>query len=210
MNEFLDQFGGLKASAKAGILVGVAVFTAVINYFLFFAPIEEEYMSLLNQRATAEEKKVEYDGLSRTLEMDRQINKEIDLMLNEKKGRLPDTTELESIMRELHRRASDSGVRIASFLPKSEIIKELYVEQPISLILEASFHDTLNFLYGVSQNTRIINMDDILMESPEYRNQKVIISSKLDIKVYRFRKDSDKLPEDKTKKPASAGKSGKE
>lgn len=210
MNEFLDQFGGLKASVKAGILLGIAVVTAGINYLLFFSPLEEEYKTLLNQRATLEEKKVEYDGLSRTLEMDRQINKEIDLMLNEKKGRLPDTTELESIMRELHRRAGDSGVRIVSFLPKTEIIKELYVEQPISLILEASFHDTLNFLYGVSQNTRIINMDDILMETPEYKNQKVIISSKLDIKVYRFRKESDKLPEDKTKKPAPAGKSSKE
>lgn len=195
MNEFLDKFATLKNPHKVGIVVGFALVIGVIHYFLFFSSQQEIYIGSLSKRAELEAKKIEYDGKTKTLELDRQINKDIDLILNEKKGKLPDTTEIEAIMKELHRKASDAGVKIVSFLPKAEILKDLYVEQPIALELSASFHDTLNFLYGVSQSTRIVNMDDVQMEAPEYKNQKVIITSKLDIKVYRFRKDSDKMPE---------------
>lgn len=204
MNELLDKYSQLKTAHK---VAGVAVFviiTVVAHYFLLFQ--EVEYNQLLSQRAKLEEKKISYDAKRKSIKHTKELNDRIKERLAKKKERLPDTTELESIMREVYRKASDSGIKVATFTPKTELVKELYVEQPIFLELNGSFHETLTFLFRISKGKRIINMHDITIDKPEYRNQKTDIVSKLDIKVYRFRKKEDVLPGGKKGKKRKKGK----
>jgi type IV pilus assembly protein PilO len=191
MNDILEQFSGLKTSYKMALVVLILGLSAAINYFLFFEPLETEYNSLLNKRSSLEEKKIEYDAKSKTLEMDKKINRDIDKILNEKKGRLPDTTDIEKVIATLDRKAEQAGVKINDIKPGDEIVQELYVEKPIKISVNGSFHELLNFLYMVSKTERIVNMNDIKLSAPEYKNQKVLINADLVIKVYRFKKESE-------------------
>jgi len=200
MNDILEQFSSLKNSHKFAIVLGVAVVTAAINYFLFFSPLSDTHNSLLLKRSQLEEKKVEYDAKSKTLEMDKKINRDIDKILSEKKGRLPDSTDIEKVIAVLGRKSEQAGVKIKSIKPQKEIFAELYVEKPIDLSINGSFHEILNFLYMVSKTERIVNMDNIKMDSPVYKNQKVLVNAELTIKVYRFKKDGEGNKKKKKKK----------
>lgn len=193
MNDFWDKYSQIKLVHKIAGVFLFAVVTAVIHWQLFFQ--EQEYNQLLIRREELEAKKVEFDAKLRSARFTEELNNKIDQRLAEKKVRLPNTTEIESIMREVNRKGTETGVKVIKFFPQKEEIKELYVEQPISLELQGTFHETLNFLFMISKGTRIVNMHDIIMEKPEYKNQKTVIVSKLDLKVYRFRKETDKLPE---------------
>ena len=55
MNDFLEQFSSLKTGAKVGIIIAIAIVSGAINYFFFYSPLEEEYMSLLNKRSSLED-----------------------------------------------------------------------------------------------------------------------------------------------------------
>jgi len=201
MNDILEQFSSLKTSYKIAIVVLIAVLSGAINYFLFFSSLEEEYYSLLNRRSSLEEKKVEYDAKSKTLEMDKKINRDIDKILSEKKGRLPDSTDIEKVIAVLGRKAEQAGVKINDIKPQQEVLAELYVEKPVDISVRGSFHELLNFLYMVSKTERIVNMNNIKMDNSEYKNQKVIIDTSLTIKVYRFKKeDEGKVKDVKGKK----------
>jgi len=210
MNDILEQFSSLKNSYKVAIVFGIAVVSVAANYFLFFSSLEEQYLSLLNRRSSLEEKKVEYDAKSKTLEMDKKINRDIDKILSEKKGRLPDSTDIEKVIAVLGRKSEQAGVKIKSIKPQKEIFAELYVEKPIDLSINGSFHEILNFLYMVSKTERIVNMDNISMGSPNYKNQKVLINAELTIKVYRFKKEDEGKEKKKGKKKAAvAAKKGR-
>ncbi len=195
MGEYLDRFNSVSDSYKAFAIFAIALIIGLVNYFLGFSPLKDEYNVLLEKRSSLEKKKVEYDAKSKTLEMDRRINREINRMLNEKKGRLPDTTDIEKVIAVLGRKAEQAAVRIIDIKPKKEEIKELYVEKTIELSVIGSFHETLNFLYMVSKTERIVNMDDIIMSDPVYKNQKAVVKSNLTLKVYRFKKITEEKKE---------------
>ncbi len=200
MNDILENFSSLKTGHKIAIVVVVTVLVSAINYFLFFSPLEEDYMRLLNRRSSLEEKKLEYDDKSKTLEMDKAINRKIDEKLIEEQTKLPNRTETDVVIHAIGIMADTTLVRINNIEPQKEIVRDLYVEKPIKLEINGSFHEILNFLNKVGEANRIINMNDIKMSKPVYKNQKVLIDAELTIKIYRFKKENEGQKNKKGKK----------
>lgn len=191
MNDILDNFSSLKTGQKIAIVVVVAIVTSAINYFAFFSGLKDDYMRLLNRRSSLEEKKLEYDDKSKTLEMDKAINRKIDEKLIEEQTKLPNRTETDVVIHAIGIMADTTLVRIKNIEPQKEIIKDLYVEKPIKLKINGSYHEILNFLNKVGETNRIINMNGIKMSKPIYKNQKVLIDAELTIKIYRFKKENE-------------------
>jgi type IV pilus assembly protein PilO len=200
MNDILENFSSLKTVQKVAIVVVIAGLVSAVNYFLFFSPLEDEYMNLLNRRSSLEEKKLEYDDKSKTLEMDKAINRKIDEKLIEEQEKLPNRTETDIVIHALGIMADSTLVRINNIEPQKEVIKDLYVEKPIKLEINGSFHEILNFLNKVGEANRIINMNDIKMSNPTYKNQKVLIDAELTIKIYRFKREGEGKKGKKKKK----------
>jgi len=200
MNDILEKFSALKTAQKVGIVFLFAFAAGIFNYFVLFSPLKDEYMRLLNKRSTLEEKKIEYNDKSKTLEMDKAINRKIDEKLIEEQGKLPNRAETDIVIRDLGIMADTALVRINNIEPQKEIIKTLYVEKPIKLSVNGSFHEILNFLNKVGEAKRIINMNDIKMYNPVYKNQKVLIDADLTIKIYRFKRPGEGKPKKNNKK----------
>ena len=199
MNDILEKYGSLTFNAKVLIILGVIVVTTGFHYLLFTSQ-EDAQLSLLTQRSNLEEKRFEYEIKHKTLTVDREFNIELDRALSLKKGNLPDTTEIERVIALLDRRGEQAGVKIDTISPKPEKVMELYVEKPLEIKIHGGFHKIMNFLYIISKAERIINMNDIVLDKPFYKNQEVILFATLTLKVYRFKKASDLDPNAKKKK----------
>ena len=199
MNDILDKYGSLSLSVKALIVFGFLVATSGLHYFMFTMQ-EEEQTALLSRRASLEEKKYEYELKHKALEIDKKFNRDLERKLSLKKGKLPDKTEVEKVIAVLDVKAEESGVKIDTISPKKEKVKDLYVEKPLEIKIHGGFHKMMNFLYKISKAERIINMDDIELTSPFYKNQEVILSGALTLKVYRFKKSSDTKNKKKKKR----------
>ena len=199
MNDILDKYGSLSFGMKALAILGFIVVTSGIHYWLFMGQ-EEQQNALLTQRANFEEKKYEYELKHKRLVVEKKENRDLERKLALKKGKLPDKTEVEKVIALLDRKAENSGVKIDTISPKKEKIMDLYVEKPLEIKIHGGFHKVMDFLYKISKAERIINMNDIELGSPFYKNQEVILSGSLTLKVYRFKKSSDLNDKDKNKK----------
>src|SRR5271165_1922910 len=57
--------------------------------------------------------------------------------------------------------ATMSGVNLTSWSPTDEVPDEFYARLPMKLTLGGKYHQVAKFFYGVGQQDRIINIEDI-------------------------------------------------
>jgi len=80
---------------------------------------------------------------------------------------LPDERDVADLLRRVQGMATQSSLTILGFTPQPVARKELYVEWPIGLKLEGTYHDLGGFLERVSKFPRIINVSDLKVKALE-------------------------------------------
>jgi type IV pilus assembly protein PilO len=78
---------------------------------------------------------------------------------------LPDERDVADLLRRVQGMATQSSLTILGFAPKPVARKEIYVEWPIGLKLEGTYHDLGGFLERVSKFPRIINVSDLKVKA---------------------------------------------
>jgi type IV pilus assembly protein PilO len=80
---------------------------------------------------------------------------------------LPDERDVADLLRRVQGMATESSLTILGFTPKPVARKELYVEWPIGLKLQGTYHDLGGFLERVSKFPRIINVGELKVKAIE-------------------------------------------
>jgi type IV pilus assembly protein PilO len=80
---------------------------------------------------------------------------------------LPDERDVADLLRRVQGMATESSLTILGFTPKPVAKKALYVEWPIGLKLQGTYHDLGGFLERVSKFPRIINVSDLKVKAIE-------------------------------------------
>lgn len=78
---------------------------------------------------------------------------------------LPEERDVADLLRRVQGMATQSSLTILGFTPKAVSRKEIYVEWPIGLKLEGTYHDLGAFLERVSKLPRIINVTDLKIKA---------------------------------------------
>jgi type IV pilus assembly protein PilO len=78
---------------------------------------------------------------------------------------LPDERDVADLLRRVQGMATQSSLTILQFTPQSISKKSMYVEWPIGLKLEGSYHDLGLFLERVSKFPRIINVSNLKVKA---------------------------------------------
>jgi type IV pilus assembly protein PilO len=80
---------------------------------------------------------------------------------------LPEERDVADLLRRVQAMATESRLTILGFTPRGVAKKSLYVEWPIGLKLEGTYHDLGGFLERVSKFPRIINVDELKVKAIE-------------------------------------------
>ena len=78
---------------------------------------------------------------------------------------LPEERDVADLLRRVQGTATQSSLTILGFTPKAVTRKDLYVEWPIGLKLEGTYHDLGGFLERVSKLPRIINVTELKVKA---------------------------------------------
>ena len=62
--------------------------------------------------------------------------------------------------------ATVSGVSLTAWSPTEQVPEEFYAKVPMKLSLKGRFHQVSKFFYGIGQQDRIINIEDIRISKP--------------------------------------------
>jgi type IV pilus assembly protein PilO len=96
---------------------------------------------------------------------------------------LPSDTEVPGLLEDITNKAVENGLTISSIKLQPEQAKEFYVELPISISVEGSYHDMAAFVSGVAGLPRIVTLHDFSIKS----NQKGTLQMDISAKTYRYR-----------------------
>ena len=105
--------------------------------------------------------------------------------LEEKKKNLPDTANMDQLLKALNELSEKSDIRINSFTPVPEVPRNFYAEIPVQMQIQGSYHEILTFFDKVAKEERIINISNISMKSPSIRSGKSVLAASCVAKTFR-------------------------
>ena len=184
-----ENVGAWPAAARA--IVAIIVFAALViaGYYYHVA-------DLADRLATSESKELE---LRR--EFERKAFEALNvgaykLQLQEMRdsfgalvSQLPSDTEVPGLLEDISAKGELNGLAIESIDLLDEVREEFYVELPISIEAEGSYHDLGAFISGMAGLPRIVTLHDfdIEMSGDDSSN----LSMEITAKTYRYRDEGD-------------------
>ncbi|MCC5864118.1 MAG: type 4a pilus biogenesis protein PilO [Wenzhouxiangella sp.] len=176
LNELKDldfnNLGSASAGAKAVIIGFVVILILAGGYFLMIkdkrASLEQSENVEVRLKAEFRQKQQKAANLER---YEAQLE-EMEDMLASMLQQLPSRTEMPALLIDISRTAQGSGIRNELFEPRSEVLRDFYAEQPISVRLVGTYHEFGTFVSSVASLSRVVilTMRDISLQPIEGGN----------------------------------------
>jgi type IV pilus assembly protein PilO len=102
-------------------------------------------------------------------------------------GQLPSDTEVPGLLEDISNKGVSNGLEFRSIALKPEYAAEFYVELPIDIVVQGTFHDMGAFVSGVAGLPRIVTLHDFLI-TPDKDNASRLLMTII-AKTYRYKDD---------------------
>jgi type IV pilus assembly protein PilO len=191
-----DRLAKAPIGAKVGVvLVGLAVITA-LNIFVTFLPsgrsvveindlIDRREKELNDANADYGNKKQIANDLNR-FRREREI---LAQRFEEARAELPDQNRMDDLLQAFQEKAIKAGLQIARIEPKDPVppsSNEFYAKIPISMQVDGNFHEIATFFDSLGRMQRIVNVSDIVLDSPKDVNGRVVLVAKFTATTFMF------------------------
>ncbi len=129
----------------------------------YFGLIEEKYKNL-NQhvaqettlKQTFQQKALEAAKLEQYIELMARMEKDFEFLVSQ----LPEKTEVPGLLDDIDERGRNSGLDIVSIKLQPEVVSDVYVELPIEIIVNGTYHNFGTFISSVAGMSRIVTLHD--------------------------------------------------
>ena len=202
MSEVFDKFLATPTSTKVALLILLLGFVAGGWWVLFY---DDLLTSLESERRRTPQ-------LNRTLSEEQEIEKNLVRFQDEitrlqrardkMRDRLPENAEVAALLQQIHSQAKVVGLEIQRFERAPNEAAELYAKIPVTMTLKGSFHQVATFFYYLGQLTRIVNVENISLESMDRNDGGNMIQAVCDATTFMY------LPPPNAPAPARRKKGG--
>jgi type IV pilus assembly protein PilO len=179
----VSNIGSWPGPVKIIILILTLALVLGGGYWGYLTSIQDQL-----QKAEAKETRLraEYEdkaGQAANLDAYLRQKKEMEETFGALLKQLPSDTEVPGLVEDITRTAIDNELTIESIELLSEIRTEFYVELPIQVVVEGTFHKIGSFVSGVAALPRIVTLHDFDIK-PESSDQHLRMS--ITAKTYRY------------------------
>jgi len=106
-------------------------------------------------------------------------------------SQLPDETEMPGLLDDISTTGTQSGLEIDKVTPEADVIKEFYIETPISITVRGSYHEMGNFVSSMSAISRIVTLHDFAMagigSGSDSNDSEAPLKMTIKAKTYRYK-----------------------
>ena len=169
------------------IVLGIfgLVIIGAASYFLLLSPLDTKLAQLRAQNASLGDEVVKARALVADLARTRREMAELEVKVAILKDRLPSERELPTLYRSLHDAGTQAGLGVALFQPREGQVKDYYVEIPIAVNAEASYHQLGEFLERLARLPRVVTLREMRLASTNRPGRAV--RSELTLATYQYR-----------------------
>lgn len=183
-----DNLGTLPMVLK--VIIGVLLFALVLAGGYYFH-VEDLRLQFDREVARESTLKQEYEKKAfqvANLEAYRRQMVEMEESFGALISQLPSDTEVPGLLEDITNRGVLNGLNIASINLQPEVSREFYVELPIAIEAEGSYHDLGAFISGMAGLPRIVTLHDFTISGGGDNASDLKLS--ITAKTYRY-KDGD-------------------
>lgn len=176
MDEFLDQFNSYPLGQKVLIFLILVVALFILFWFVPYAQLRGQYESAKKEHGRLDAKLQKYRSKLKdqvTKEEYQQLKAKI-LVLEDK---LPSTTQLPKLLKNIHNKAKTAGLDILNFQRKPDQSKKYYVEIPVAMELRGTYGELTQFLSFVRNMNRIVTIQDLKLELQSKKTGELVVSA---------------------------------
>lgn len=103
---------------------------------------------------------------------------------------LPSDTEVPGLLEDITQMGLNSGLEFESITLQPEVVQPFYIELPISIVVQGSYHDIGTFVSSVAGLPRIVTLHDFTIAPLEEGNSDLLKMS-IVAKTYRYNEAGD-------------------
>ncbi len=178
------NIGAWPVLVRAALWLLAFVLVVTVGYFYLIADLRVELAVVEGKesqlRAEFERKAFKAAKLEPLKKQMAEMEESFGILL----GQLPADTEVPGLLEDMTEKAVDNGLEIDSIKLQPERTQEFYIELPIAIEVEGSYHDLAAFVSGIASLPRIVTLHDYKISTDkELSRQKMSITAK----TYRYK-----------------------
>src|SRR5512137_1322918 len=194
MDRILDAIVRAPMAAKAGVVAAIVVLLTALNYFVFSVPTLGLSISDTEARiarAEAEQKRLDNDLIEKTaiannLNQFRREKELLEQRLQEALAELPEEKKIDELLQLFQEQARKAGLEINAIEPQPEVNEGFYARVPINMTVVGNFHEIVTFFDSLARLRRIVNVNNISLDSPRDTRGKVTLTGKFLVTTFMF------------------------
>ena len=193
MDKLIERIAKAPLGVKVGVVAAALVLVTALNYFVVAIPWGDS-ISVTEQkvkRVAKEQEQLDRDFIEKTAianDLNR-FRKEKELLehrLEEALAELPEQKNIDELLQLFQDRAQKAGLEINTIEPQAEKAEGFFARIPIPMTVTGNFHEIATFFDAIGRLRRIVNVSDIVIDSPKDVNGKVVVNGKFLVTTFMF------------------------
>ena len=207
MEKLIERIARAPLGTRLGAVAAALVLMTALDYFVVGIPYGPSISDLETgiTRAGREQEQLDRDYIEKTaiandLNRFRREKELLEQRLQEALAELPEEKKIDELLQLFQERARKAGLEIGVIEPMPEVTEGFYARVPINMTVTGNFHEIVTFFDSLSRLTRIVNVNNILLDAPKDTGGKVILNGKFLVTTFMFVQ-----PKAAAAKPGAAG-----
>jgi type IV pilus assembly protein PilO len=171
-------------AAIIGVVVAGALLWAFESYL--FSDIQKDIKARTNDLQVLQGKVREGKAAEARLPQFREEAERLETELQRLLRILPTARQTDELIKKIKSLTERGNFRLVSFQPQAFVKKEFYSEWPISVHLEASYHELALFFDRLSRFSRIINVDALSISTDNRKSSTYTINTTFTMKTFIY------------------------
>jgi type IV pilus assembly protein PilO len=173
---FFEKVEKIKLPFRILIFVGTIIVLAGLFIYLVYMPKDKEITETQKQNVSLSKKLVSVKRKADNFKKIQEKYETVNVQLTEALKILPDSKEIPSLLTNITNLGQESGLQFLIFNPQNDRGKGFYIEIPVSIRIEGTYHNVLSFFDKVGKMDRIVNILNVSMRPKQTLSTQLITS----------------------------------
>lgn len=189
-----EQFKGLNPNdpgqwpllPKLAVYLAAGVAVIGLGYFLLLSEEQTKLESEIAREPTLQESYRGKAAQAANLPELRKQKSQVEEYVTQLEKQLPGKAEMDALLSDINQAGLGRGLQFELFRPGSEVVKDYYAEQPISIKVSGRYHDFGAFAADVSNLSRIVTLHNLQLSQVNPREPGGLLALETLARTYRY------------------------
>lgn len=202
MTDLLERFFELESRQRLMACTAALVLVFGAYWYFVYSARRTETLSVAAKITDLRQQRTEKQKLVANIAKLQETVRELGAEVKQAEARLPDSKEIPDLLSSISSAGRDSGLEVISFRQRQEQLKDFYAEVPVDVTVRGNYHEVATFFDRVGQLDRIVNVSDIVMQTPKREGAEMIVDTLCSATTFRFldEKEREEIAKEKAAK----------